>query len=159
MKNAVSFLITFFLITIGSTGCHKGHRDDSILGTWKLVEISCSVGINANGYPELVDFGKYNLIFDFQKNNKLVISSSVSEESSIIKHSYKFFTKDLHEFPYYPRSYNLVIGKKKLDCYVFKETGVMVLSGYMKELYPAFMPQDLQQDSALSIKNLFIKIR
>ena len=45
--------------------------EESIVGKWKLIEGSVSVN---HSQPDITDYSKENIIFDFQENNRLVVT-------------------------------------------------------------------------------------
>ena len=87
MKKIVLVFITLILIiSIGITGCEK-NNDYSLEGKWKLSMATFSVGGYLYFLP--IDSSNNNIIYEFQKNNKLLVTSSISGSSQIRKYSYK----------------------------------------------------------------------
>jgi hypothetical protein len=81
MKKNHFIALAIFLISAGyfscssEDGCEK--FSDNIVGRWKLIESSCSLN---NSQPETTDHSKENIIFDFQENNKLVITGPIPND-------------------------------------------------------------------------------
>jgi len=59
--------------------CENPHRDN-IIGQWKLLEISISVN---HSQPDTTDYSEENIIFDFQENNKLVVTGNIVDSLSL----------------------------------------------------------------------------
>jgi len=90
MKNVISFLITLVLIiSIGVTGCKKDYYKDYIIGKWKLERVYSYDSAGYLNFSVLKDYSKDNIVYEFQKNNKLFVTSSISGISQTKKYSYK----------------------------------------------------------------------
>jgi len=50
--------------------------EESIVGKWKLIEGSVSVN---HSQPDITDYSKENIIFDFQENNRLVVTGHMPD--------------------------------------------------------------------------------
>jgi len=74
---------------------HQGEEEfedpykDDILGKWKLESASYMYSSPPH------DFYENNVIYDFQKNNKLIITSFMSGRLQTIEHSYKYIKTDI----------------------------------------------------------------
>jgi len=81
MKNIL--ILFFFLcicimgITISCKPKYENPNSDDIIGKWKLVEIR----INGN----IIDYSNDNIIYDFQANNKLIVSGVVIDTLSLFE--------------------------------------------------------------------------
>ena len=80
IKNGIG-LLAFLLISVGffsackeKEECKNPDSNYFIIGRWKLIEVSVSVNYSQ---PETTDYSNDNIIFDFQENNKLVISGPI----------------------------------------------------------------------------------
>ena len=76
MKKYHFLVFAIFMISEGFFSCSKENCkkkfSDNIVGRWKLV--SCTVNYIQ---PETFDYSKENIIFDFQENNKLVVTGPI----------------------------------------------------------------------------------
>ena len=127
MKTKNVFLV-FLLSCQLFAGCNKNNDIEYIIGEWKLN----SVTITDESYqPIEMDLSDYNIIYEFKKNNRLVITSFVSEKSAKSSYSYKGYaaTPEVDTFN------NLQIDGIKLTCYVFRENG-LIISGFSKMAEP-----------------------
>jgi len=94
MKRLVLFpSIISIMIIAALTGCEKEPYSSEIIGEWKLVEVLYidTTVTTDGGYPWLkIDYSENNLIYDFRKNNRLVITSSTPGKLQESKCSYKY---------------------------------------------------------------------
>jgi hypothetical protein len=127
VKKIFSTHIALFLIVIvGFTSC--GKDNDMLIGKWKLMEV-----IITTDYQEMdtIDYSSENIVYDFQKNNRLIITGNISDDLYVFKdfqagkHSYKCynFMDDVAD----PK--NLLIDEpksgevgKEYNCYIGSET-------------------------------------
>ena len=155
------FFAVFSVLLLGFTGCKKDPHDDNIIGKWKLVDISDGdkYPVMPMGPPEIKDSLKYNLIYDFQKNNKLIILNSVVGELHENKYSYKYH----HAYPEYygdpPRGNNLQIEKTKFSCVVFEKQEVMVLLCHTEKILDEYDEMMSMKDSVLYWRKTFVKLK
>jgi len=124
MKQTVKYLIFFILISItGLTGCVKDSCKDYIIGTWKLDRIT---SYDSAGYLKfsILDYSENNIIYEFRKNKKLIVTSSISGNSQINQYSYKCECKE--------------------NFYTTNGTGVLVKIG--KENYSTYLGRGISND-------------
>ena len=86
MKKIFFIIVAILLISVGFfSACKekealieecKNSNRDGITGQWKLIE--GSVRLN-NSQPDVTDYSKENIIFDFQENNKLVVTGHMPD--------------------------------------------------------------------------------
>ena len=85
MKKSIFIVSTIGLIFAGSfSACkekepeeeYKNPYRDNIIGQWKLIEVSVCVNYSQ---PDTTDYSNENIIFDFQENNKLVVSGPIPD--------------------------------------------------------------------------------
>ena len=89
MKQIVKYFIVLVLISaIGLTGCKKDKYKEDIIGKWKLESVIVS---KSDLYLQLhtINYSENNIIYEFKKNNKLVVTSSISGNSQKKEYSYK----------------------------------------------------------------------
>ncbi|MDR2970957.1 MAG: hypothetical protein LBU83_03375 [Bacteroidales bacterium] len=92
MKKPIFLIISLFaLIIIGLTGCEKDFYKDRIIGKWKLDKvIFCDTTIIDGHYQQFeIDCLENSIIYEFKKNNKLIITNSILGNLQITKYSYK----------------------------------------------------------------------
>jgi len=106
MKKHIFKFIAILLICAGVFSACKeeciNSTRENIFGQWKLLEVSISVN-----YSQLdtTDYSEENIIFDFQENNKLVITGNIVDSLSLFNdfqkgvHFYEYFTFDCHSDP------------------------------------------------------------
>ena len=83
MKKNLFIISAIFLISAGYFSCGKDKKEecpklfsDNIVGQWKLIEVSA----RENYSPlDTTDYLKENIIFDFQENNKLVVTGPIPD--------------------------------------------------------------------------------
>jgi len=81
MKKYHFIVLAIFLISAVFFSCNNEKPDnckkifsDNIVGRWKLNEVSWHVN---NSKFDITDYSKENIIFDFQENNKLVVTGPI----------------------------------------------------------------------------------
>ena len=90
MKQTVKYLIFFILISItGLTGCVKNYSKERIIGKWKLERVQCYATGGYLKFSEPIDYSDKHIIYEFCKNNTLIVTSSISGNSQKKKYSYK----------------------------------------------------------------------
>jgi hypothetical protein len=92
MKKPIFLIISLFvLIIIGLTGCEKDKYDYTIKGKWKFQSalILMGDGKYLQGYTITIDSLKNDIIYEFQKNNILIVTSSISENLQTNAYFYK----------------------------------------------------------------------
>jgi hypothetical protein len=72
----------------GEEGYNNLYKE-TIVGKWKLVRISTVYDFDSEN-PEIVDYSKDNIIYDFHTSNKLIVSGYVSDDLSEGEHSYRY---------------------------------------------------------------------
>ena len=101
MKKNLFIIITLILISAGffsackekEEECKNLHREN-IIGKWKLIEVSVSVNYSQS---DTTDYSQENIIFDFQENNKLVVTGNIPDVLVVFddfqegEHFYEFF--------------------------------------------------------------------
>ena len=89
MRNVVLFSISLLLLL--AAGCKDKNEpekecrnpySEDIIGRWKLVEVS--VNINYGSQRDTIDYSESNIIFNFQENNKLVVSGQIPDIPAIL---------------------------------------------------------------------------
>jgi len=94
--------------------CKNLHRDN-IIGQWKLIESFVSVNYSKT---ERTDYSNENIIFDFQEDNKLVITGNIVDSLSLFddfqggEHFYEFHA--LNNCDWGDPGPNLIIDKPEL---------------------------------------------
>jgi len=115
-KNILKFITLILFITGFFSACKeecKNLNRDNIIGQWKLLEVSVSVN---HSQPDITDYSEENIIFDFQTNNKLVVTGNIVDSLSLFddfqegEYFYEYFTFDCHSDP----GLNLLIDKPNL---------------------------------------------
>ena len=65
-----------FLFACKKTEESKNQYSDNIIGQWKLIEVRHTI----NGtQSDTTDYSKENIIFDFQENNKLIVTGNIPD--------------------------------------------------------------------------------
>jgi hypothetical protein len=96
MKKTFTAFIALLLIITGFTGCNK-FANDMLIGRWKLVQVEITT--NSQEWDS-IDYSNENIIYDFQKNSRLVISGNIPDDFYVFKdfqagkHSFKWYTYD-----------------------------------------------------------------
>jgi hypothetical protein len=70
--------------------CGKNSYKDGIVGKWKLDKVTYSDLTEYVNFAELDDYSENNIIYEFRKNNKLVVTSSISGNTQTKEYSYRF---------------------------------------------------------------------
>ena len=84
IRNIVTLFSVFCLVICSSCNPENEYKNpnrDDIIGKWKLVEVGV-FRIYYQPYErqsEIIDCSNDNIIYDFQANNKLVITSSIAD--------------------------------------------------------------------------------
>ena len=83
MKKIFFKISAIFLILAGCFSCGQEKIEecqkifsDNIVGRWKLTVVSVAV---SNSLIDVTDYSKENIIFDFQENNKLVVTGPIPD--------------------------------------------------------------------------------
>ena len=101
MKTRILIFTTIILILGCFSACKeecKNLNRDNIIGQWKLLEASVSVN---HSQPDITDYSEENIIFDFQKNNKLVVTGNIVDSLSLFndfregEHYYEYRKSDV----------------------------------------------------------------
>ena len=117
-------ILGFGIFCLLFVGCNKDKKD--IVGEWKLSK----VGIVDGYYQQSeTDYSGKNIVYEFQKNNKLVVTSSTLGKLQTKKYSYKY--QKLNVCPTCIPAQNLQIDKIKYYCLI--ENGVMRISSFIKD--------------------------
>ena len=81
IKN-LTLLMGLCAVVLLAVGCDKETEEPknwnraAITGQWKLIESSVSVN---HSQPDITDYSKENIIFNFQENNKLVVTGHIPD--------------------------------------------------------------------------------
>ena len=86
MKQKFYFFSLFTIIILCITGCKKDN-DYSIEGKWKLERVY--IFPNEYLFWFTIECSENNIIYDFQKNNKLLVTSSIYGNLQTKEYSYK----------------------------------------------------------------------
>ena len=114
---SVLFLIsTVFFSCVNNEEC-KQSFSDNIVGRWKLIEVA----IRVNSSPiDTTDYSQENIIFDFQKKNKLIVEGyipniiAVFDDFQAGEHFYEFIPYNEQNCVSTKPGANLSIDKPKL---------------------------------------------
>jgi hypothetical protein len=96
MKKIFPAFITLSIIIAALTGCEKT-TNELLMGRWKLVEVIITKDYQV---MDTIDYSKDNIIYDFQKNNRLVISGNIPVNYYVFndfqkgKHTYRYYYYD-----------------------------------------------------------------
>ena len=97
MKKLYFFLLAICLI---GNGCdkNKSNHAENIIGKWKLIEVEIfRIYYQPYEYQsEIIDYSNDNIIFDFQENNKLVITGQIVDTLSL----FDDFKEEEHFYEY-----------------------------------------------------------
>jgi len=97
----IPILLICFGLTLIFTSCKKDEYDYTLEGKWKLSSVNYyhrDVVLHGIHVP-FIDFTEnIEMTYDFQKNNKLVITFSTSEEVKISEHLYTYSQANYHPF-------------------------------------------------------------
>ena len=108
MRNVVLFSISLLLLL--AAGCKDKNEpekecrnpySEDIIGRWKLVEVS--VNINYGPQRDTIDYSDENIIYDFQKNNTLVVTDLTPDDEDLFifedfqegEHFYRYSRQDV----------------------------------------------------------------
>jgi len=124
MKKVILKLIAILLPCLLLTSCNKDNDDSNdIIGEWKLNRVTyldeAIIGSGSWTWTEM-DLPSNSIIYNFQKNNKLVITSFISGKLQKSKHSYK-----LSNCPTCDPPYILQIDKKRYYFEISPENATM----------------------------------
>ena len=110
MKKNLFIASAIFLISAGYFSCSKENKEDfqnpysdNIIGRWKLMEVS--VWVNSSRLDS-TDYSKENIIFDFQENNKLVVTGPIPNVIAVFddfqegEHDYVFGSPNERNYEY-----------------------------------------------------------
>jgi len=75
MKKKSAILI-FLLSCLLLASCKKNNDENIIIGKWKLQSISIAKDYQE---PEITDYSKRNIIYEFLENGKLVVTGSIPD--------------------------------------------------------------------------------
>ena len=90
MKKIFSAFIALLLIA-GLTGCEKDN--EFLMGRWQLIEVIITTNFQER---DTIDYSNENIVYDFQKNSRLIITGNVPNDFYVFKdfqagkHSYKY---------------------------------------------------------------------
>ncbi|MDR0207147.1 MAG: hypothetical protein LBI45_07840 [Bacteroidales bacterium] len=128
------------IISTGFTGCKKDKCDYTFEGKWELGHVNymdSAVVLHGDHSKPWIDFVKnINITYDFQKNNKLVITSiSTSGELQQNEHTYTYIQEGSHPYSNppvkYEGSYTLHIDTFKLRGFVYSAgSRILEISGF-----------------------------
>jgi len=108
-------VLAFLLSCLFLTNCKKNNDDTGdIIGKWKLIEVS--IYKNYQQY-EITDYSKKNIVYDFQENNKLIVTGNIPnlfifDDFQEGEHFYEYFIPIFH--PNGLTGKNLTIDKPNL---------------------------------------------
>ena len=119
IKNLTLLVGLCAAVLLVAVGCEKEPEEyknlnrDTIIGQWKLIEGSVSVN---HSQADITDYSKENIIFDFQGNNKLVVTGHIPDILGLFddyqegEHFYEYLK---FEYPVCPGP-NLIIDRPGL---------------------------------------------
>jgi hypothetical protein len=117
MKQTIIFFTSLFSILIISlTGCEKA-TNDMIMGSWKLVMLVITPDYQER---DTIDYSNENIIYDFRKNGRLVITGNIPNDFYLFKdfqkgnHRYKFYYHD--DCVSCPPNYFKIDGNRNYAC-------------------------------------------
>jgi hypothetical protein len=115
----------------GGGGGGKGEpisSEQTIVGRWKLIEVSTMLNSNYDD-SEIIDYSGNNIVYDFQINNKLVITGFISGDLQEGEHLYEYIEPSICP-TCLPAEYNLKIDNdEKWFFSISSETGKMSAFG------------------------------
>ena len=110
MKKNLFIVSAIFLISAGYFSCSNENTEiynprfsDNIIGRWKLMEVK--VWVNSSRLDS-TDYLKENIIFDFQENNKLVVTGPIPDVIAVFddfqegEHYYVFRSPNERNYGY-----------------------------------------------------------
>jgi len=135
MKNKINFFVLLFFCLL-FVDCNKNNDIDYIIGEWKLNSVMYidTTSMLDGYYRYEMDLSDNNVIYNFKKNNKLVITNFVSEKSSKSQHSYKYHK--IFDCPTCDPFANLQIDATKYYCKIVIDSATMSISGFSKTEEP-----------------------
>jgi hypothetical protein len=143
MKKALFIASAFFLISAGFFSCGSENAEDcktfsdNIMGRWKLIEVSVRVNFLQ---PETTDYSDEKIIFDFQNNNKLVVTGFIPDVLVVFddfQPGEHFYAYTPYECGACPPPCNLLIDDRRweqvygYDCKVSLDEETMNIVGYI----------------------------
>ena len=162
---SVNVILVFLFSCLLFASCNKDKHD--IVGKWKLVTVEYMDTANmvmVDGYywGSEMDYSENNLIYDFQRNNKLTITGSMSGELQNNKYPYRYKkVSPSPAIPLYPNP-NLQIGEENYYCSVYSETETMTIRSDGRGKGIGIDEIDLtilKQDNVVIRKKIFNKIK
>ena len=137
MRKRNVFLV-FFLSCVLFISCEKSVKEKDIIGKWKLHGVEFDKYLSGIYYEDEFDIENYNVIYDFQKNNKLVVTSTISGVLHKNEYSYKCEKSTSHPLAYgtdskRSRSLNLYIDGI-LCCWCIPLEESMWMAGYINKM-------------------------
>jgi len=139
MRKNILLIALSLIITTGLIGCKKDKFDYTFEGKWELGYINYmdrDVVLHGIHKPRINFIENINIIYDFQKNNKLVITTTfASGELKQSEHIYTYIQEGYHPWSSPPQeyqgSYTLQIDTNKFHCVVNPGGGkIMYLIGF-----------------------------
>jgi len=126
MKHLSYFFISFIIITLCFTGCKKDNWDYTLEGKWKVSDVyymDRDVVLHGIHKPNIDFTENLDIIYDFQKNNKLVITTTyITGEIKQSEYSYTYQQGGYHPYSNPPVKYEgcyyLQIDTNKFSCLV-----------------------------------------
>jgi len=169
MRKNILLIALSLIITTGLIGCKKDKYDYAIEGKWQFRSVYIFVGgVSSDGYLQwhtiTTDSLENDIIYDFQKNNKLLVTSSISGNLQTNEYSYECERRNSsHNVPNYD-AIQLKIGKEIYYGSVSQKYGIMSLSSESAKSIKPQKPIDeidlvlIEQDSLSSWQKQFIKL-
>ena len=127
MKKNLFIVSAIFLIAAGWFSCSKGNTtecgyslSDNIIGRWKLIEVSVRKHTNPLSPATITDYSTETIIFDFQKDNKLIVTGNIPDVIAVFddfqagEHFYEYSTAREHNCGYALPGGNLGIDETAL---------------------------------------------
>jgi hypothetical protein len=90
MKKQIIFWTLSIMAVFALVSCGKDSYKEGIIGKWKLEKVTYSDLTEYINFSEIDDYSANNIIYEFRKNNKLVVTSSISGNTQTKEYSYKF---------------------------------------------------------------------
>ena len=167
MKQSSYFFISFIIITICFTGCKKDNLDCTLEGKWKLERVHMGISSFFPWHTITIDSLDYNIIYDFQKKNKLIVTSSISGNPQTNEYYYKCEKKHAFCASLDYDNIQFQIGKDKWDGSISQKYGIMSFSCGSTDSKTTAKPQQaidiidfilIEQDSLCFWQKSFIKL-
>lgn len=136
------FIVTAFLLilVVFFSACKKPEKcenlyRDNIIGQWKLLEVI--VNVNYSQLVDTTDYSTEDIIFDFQENNKLVVTGNIPDVLFVFddfqegEHFYKYNVWD-NCTPGDPPDFNLRIDTdiENYSCNALLDKEIMHIGTY-----------------------------